>query len=191
MDSLIDHLRSALATREKLVLDGAGFKPAAVLLLVYPRQGEHVVLLTKRTSLVDDHKGEISFPGGAHHPGEDSSLLHTALRESAEEVGLLTEHTEVLGELDDHATRSQYLISPYVATLRQAQQFQPHPVEVAEILEVPLRVLRDPRTVRSEPRSYAGRIISDFYYLHQEHVIWGATAAILQQFLQLLPPADP
>ncbi|MBI2886216.1 MAG: CoA pyrophosphatase [Chloroflexi bacterium] len=185
---LIQRLRDTLAVREKQTLDGAGLKPSAVLVLVYPRDGQHVVLLTKRTSRVDDHKGEISFPGGAFSPEEDPSLRHTALRESAEEVGLELEYAEVLGELDDTPTRSSYLISPFVGTLLRPQRFKPHPAEVAELLEIPLPMLLDPRTLRSEPVTYAGREVSGFYYQYQEHVIFGATARILQQFLHLLPP---
>ena len=190
MDTLIEQVRHALSARQKQVVSGDGLKPAGVLLLLYPQGGEHHVLLTKRTSHVDDHKGEISFPGGAFHPGVDANLQHTALRESAEEVGVITDHVEVLGELDDTPTRSNYLIFPFVGVLRQPQVFVPRPVEVAEILEVPLRVLQDPRTLHSEPREYAGRLVTDAYYLYQDHVIYGATARILQQFLGLLPPSS-
>lgn len=189
MDTLIDHVRLVLSARQKRVVSDDSLKPAGVLLLLYPQGGEHHVLLTKRTSRVDDHKGEISFPGGAFHPGVDANLRNTALRESAEEVGVVTDHVEVLGELDDMPTRSQYLISPFVGFLRQPQVFVPHAMEVAEILEVPLRVLQDPRTLRSEPREYAGHLITDAYYLYHDHVIYGATARILQQFLELLPPS--
>lgn len=188
MISFYQQLRDVLAARQKQVLVDPSLKPSAVLLLLYPQQGEHHLLLTKRTSLVEDHKGEISFPGGAFHRGEDHDLLGTALRESSEEVGVIAEHVELLGELDDTPTRANYLISPYVGALAHPQVFVPQPSEVAEVLEVPLKLLLDPRTEHTEPREYAGRTVAGSYYLFNDHVIYGATARILRQFLSLLPP---
>ena len=189
---IIDHLRVTLAARQKQRLDGTTvngvvLKPAAVLLLLYEREGEHHMLFTKRTSQVEDHKGQISFPGGAYHDGVDLSLQHTALRESEEEVGLRVEHTDILGELDDLRTISDYLVAPFVGVLRQPQAFVLAPAEVAELVEVPLNLLLDPRTLRSDPVEYAGRLINQPYYYYQGHVIYGATARILAQFLSLLP----
>ena len=190
MDTFYQQVRDLLLARKKRAILNPSLKPSAVLLLLYSQANEPHLLLTKRTSLVDDHKGEISFPGGAFHHGEDVDLLGTALRETSEEVGVISEHVVLLGELDDMPTRSDYLISPYVGALTRAQAFVPQPSEVAEVLEIPLKVLMDRKTLRSEPRQYAGRQVSGFYYLYEENVIWGATARILQQFLSVLPPAS-
>ena len=186
--TLIARFQAALAGRPKLTASPAGLRPAAVLLLLYLRDGEEHILLTKRTSRVDDHKGEIAFPGGSFHPGEDNSLRDTALRESAEEVGLITAHAELLGELDDQTTSTGYHISPFVAALPRPQHFVPQLSEVEAVLETPLRALLDPVAFGDAPRSYGGKPVRGFYYLYGEHVIWGATARMLQQLFSLLTP---
>ncbi len=191
---IVTHIRSALVSRQKSYISDPSKKPSAVLLLLYPKHEEYHVMFTVRTSLVDDHKGEISFPGGAFHDGEDKSLLETAIRESFEEVGVLPENVEILGELDDMLTRSSYIISPFVGTLKQSQSFAPAEAEVAEIVEVPLRVLLSPDTVKygeSQPITYAGRNVPGIYYHHDDYVVWGATARMLTQFLDIcFPPLN-
>ena len=166
MDDLAERIRQTLASREKSKVVNPDLKPSAVLLLLYQKQGAYHILFTKRTSRVDDHKGEVSFPGGAFHHGKDASLLETALRESMEEVGLDLANVDVLGELDEAQTRSGYHISSYVGILRQEQQFHPSAIEVAEILEVPLNTLLDPATLidgSQNPTVYAGREITGMY----------------------------
>ena len=194
--TLLEHLRQALTARARQTLEPEGRSRAAVLLLVYPRGRDYTVVFTKRTSLVESHKGEVCFPGGGFDAGVDASLRHTALRETAEEIGLTPDAVEVLGQLDDLQLRSGYHVSPYVATLSAdyvargtMPAWQPQAAEVAEILEVPLGGLVLPDALRSEPRTYADRLIRGSYYLHQDHVIWGATARILHQFLELVPPS--
>lgn len=182
-------MRQALAARPAQVLDPAGRRPAAVLLLVYPKGGDHVVLLTKRTAHLEHHRGEVSFPGGAYHPAEDPDLLHTALRETHEEVGVSPALVEVHGRLDDQMPRSGFVITPYVGSVPETPDLSPCADEVAEVLEVPLGALLAPGALRTDPRPYEGRIIDTFYYLHNDHVIWGATARILRQFLGLFPTA--
>ena len=95
-------LRQALSQRQKRHIADASRVPAAVLLPIYHKQGEYYILFTKRTENVKDHKAQISFPGGAYEEG-DGTLVDTALRESAEEIGLKAEVVELLGELDDTA----------------------------------------------------------------------------------------
>lgn len=189
MTRIEGQVRTALAQREKQRIPLGDHWPAAVLLCIYPKQGEYIILFTVRTSRVEYHKGEISFPGGAKDP-EDDSLIATALRESEEEIGIDLEDVEVLGELDDIETRSNFVIAPFVATFRRPPTFHPSEIEVEEILEVPVRVLLDPATLRDEPTEYGGRPVTGFYYLYGEHVIWGATARILRQFLDLMFNSD-
>ena len=186
----VGHLRIALPQHPLQVLDPAGRRPAAVLVLIYPKHGEHVVLLTKRTSDLEHHRGEVSLPGGAFHAAEDPHLLHTALRETHEEVGVSPHGIEIHGQLDDQMPRSGFVISPYVGSLPDAPVLIPSVDEVAEVLEVPLRSLVGPGALHYEPRPYEGRLIDSFYYLHNGHVIWGATARILRQFAGLFQ-AEP
>lgn len=187
---LIEQLRQALGEQQIVNPPLGDLKPAAVLVLLYPEGDDYKVVLTKRTALVASHKGEVCFPGGRFEPGRDRSLVDTALRESAEEIGLRIDQTEVLGRLEPRATRFRYLVAPFVATLRAPQRFRPQPTEVEEILEIPLPYLRTPEAISSEPRTYGNVNISTPYYCFNDHVIWGATARILRQFLALLPSAS-
>src|SRR4030043_2323378 len=95
-----DKLRQLLASRPKTRLSGRGLTEAAVLVPIFCKDGEYHILFTQRSDQVPHHKGQISFPGGAHSE-VDGSLLDTALRESWEEIGLEVKEAEVLGELDD------------------------------------------------------------------------------------------
>jgi 8-oxo-dGTP pyrophosphatase MutT (NUDIX family) len=108
-------LKQALSKRQKVYISDPRRTPSAVLIPLYKKQGEYYILFIQRTDRVKDHKGQISFPGGAYEE-DDDSLLQTALREATEEVGLASEDVEVLGELDDFRTiGSGYTISPFVA----------------------------------------------------------------------------
>ncbi len=188
---IVSHVRNVLTARQKSYISDLSKKPSAVLLLLYQKDGEYHVMFTVRTSLVEDHKGEISFPGGAFHDGEDATLQETAIRESFEEIGILPDNVEILGELDDMLTRSNYIISPFVGALKQPQVFNPFEIEVAEILEVPLRVLLSPDNTKygeTHPVTYAGRQVPGVYYHHEGYVVWGATARMLQQFLNICFP---
>lgn len=178
-------VRAALAKHQKLHIHDPQLTPAAVLLLLYPKNGEYHVLFTKRTNEVEHHKGQISFPGGAYDEG-DVSLTDTALRESLEEVGLKGEDVDVLGELDDMATFSAFAISPFVGVISYAPNFTPSPREIEEIVEIPLFALLNPTNFREETREYDGRPFPVYYYAYGRHVVWGATARILKQFLDLV-----
>lgn len=181
---LID-IKQALANREKHSESSAGYIPSAVLLPLYEKAGDFHLVFIKRTETVNYHKGQISFPGGRYQP-EDGSLLETALRESWEEIGLEPTEVDVLGELDDIATyTTNFVISPYVAAMPYPYRFQPSPEEVEEIIEVPLPVLLD-RANHSEEEVYLGdKWIVQHFYRHGDRVIYGATARILKQFLDL------
>ena len=159
--------------------------PAAVFLLLYPKDGDYCVLLNKRSELVEYHKGEISFPGGAQDP-EDRDSLDTALRETEEEMGIHREHVAVLGELDETETRSQFSIRAFVGEIPYPYCFKPSAVEIAEVLEVPLASLRDPANLRVETRWEEGAPLTSLSYAYNDHLVFGATAKILGQFLELL-----
>ena len=98
---------------------------------------------------MEHHKGEISFPGGMADPG-DESLLHTALREAHEEMGIVPDDVDVIGQLDDTPTITGFMISTYVGVVRANYPFVPSTIEVAEVLTVPLSHLRDPDSCRDE-----------------------------------------
>jgi 8-oxo-dGTP pyrophosphatase MutT (NUDIX family) len=187
-DATIDAIRHILSGRRKRCIQDPSLSPAGVLLLIYPKDGEYCILFNKRTDSVEHHKGEISFPGGAMDP-EDRDILHTALRESHEEMGIRPEDVTILGELDDVPTRSHFVINPFVGTIPYPYRFRVNPQEIAEVLEVPLSALLDPRNLREEVRWSGGVPVKMYAYAYGRHLIYGATARILRQFLELLQGA--
>ncbi len=153
------------------------------------KQGQYYLLFTKRTETVKNHKGQISFPGGAYEE-RDGTLFDTALRESAEEIGLAAEAAELLGELDDSATTSSgFIISPFVVAIPWQYPFKIDPTEVEEIITVPISALLDKTCLRQETETIDGQVVNTYFYHYQGRVIWGATARILSQFLDIFAQA--
>ena len=183
--SNISAIRRALSLSPKKTLSDSSLTPAGVMLLLYPRSGEYHLLLNKRSEHVEDHKGEISFPGGRMDDG-DGSLLETALRETHEEMGVLPAEVDVLGELDEVATISRYRVSPFVGAIPESYGFRPNEMEVAAVIEAPLRELARSDAARDEVRMVRGAPVHHASYVFRGHVIWGATGRILQRFLEVL-----
>lgn len=180
-----DLMRRVLSHRENQTVADPSLTPAAVFLLLYPKDDEYCVLLNKRSQEVEHHKGEISFPGGARDP-EDVDFLDTALRETEEEMGIVRTDVTVLGELDEIETRSGFRVKVFVGTIPEAYPFEPSPVEIAEVLEVPIANLRDHTNRRLETHWGEGSMVTRYSYAYGKHLIFGATAWIIQQFLELL-----
>ena len=172
--------------REQVVC--SGFELSAVLMPFYEKEGKVHLLFTMRTDRVAHHKSQISFPGGAKDP-RDRTLLQTALRESAEEIGLDVTTVEVLGALDDTPTVvSKYVITPYVAALNGPPLLTVNREEVEEVIELPFEALLDGRNPRDERLVVDGAPRQVMAYCYDGHVIWGATASMLKQFLDLVRP---
>ena len=140
---MFDDIKARLqAYKPKLLPEREG-KRASVLVPLYLNQDQLHVVFTKRTDRVESHKGEISFPGGAREP-LDNDLVHTAIRECEEEIGLRREHVEIIGQLDDLITISDYHVSVYVGSLHSHPTpyiWLPQEAEVAEVLEIPVGTL--------------------------------------------------
>ena len=178
-------LRRALYRRQKQYIVDPGRVPSAVLLPIYYKQGQYYILLTKRTEKVKEHRGQISFPGGAYQEG-DGTLINTALRECAEEIGLMADGVEVLGELDDTIpATSNYIISPFVGLIPYPYQFKVDGREAEEIIEIPISELLDKDCLHEKPEIMDGKAVTSYSYHYQGRVIWGATAKILNQFLDI------
>ena len=127
-----------LRHHEKKRITGENLRASAVLIPLFCNQGQCHVLFTERSDEVVFHRGQVCFPGGTQEPS-DSSLLQTALREIEEEIDLKANDVEILGELDDSMTlTSNYVISPFVAFISWPYKFKIDPVEVEEIIEVPI-----------------------------------------------------
>ena len=165
-----------LRHRKKEKITGENLKASAVLIPLFYNQGQYHILFTERSDEVVFHKGQVCFPGGTREPS-DSSLLQTALRESEEEIGLEAKDIEILGELDDSITLvTNYVISPFVAFILHPHSLKTNGREVKGAFSVPLSFLMDEANFKQD--SYA--------YEYEGHIIWGATARILKQFIDLL-----
>lgn len=163
---------------------------ACVLVLLYPRNKDwHIVLIERMSNKRHDrHSGQISFPGGKLED-RDPSLAAGALREANEEVGVIQEDIEILGQLTEmYIPVSNFLVHPFVGKLDYTPLFIPQPSEVKSILEVPLNILTDPKTInRTELRISNDIILKNVpYYNFQNHIVWGATAMMLSEFLEVL-----
>jgi 8-oxo-dGTP pyrophosphatase MutT (NUDIX family) len=188
IEELTKQVEAALADRARRVVDREDLVPAAVLLLITDRAGPHI-LFTKRSEQVAHHKGQVSFPGGIVETS-DGSRLETALRECREEIGLAPELVEILGTLDDTETQAtQFVITPFVGLVREPRTWRPDGREIEQVLELPLAGLLDPASFRMEIWERDGKPTPVYFYECQGQVVWGATARILKQFLDLVFPA--
>lgn len=172
-------MRRALSNVEARKVSEPGLRRSAVLLLLYCKDGEYAVLFNKRTQKVEFNKGEICFPGGGMDDG-DADLMETALRETHEEMGIGPASVTVLGELDETTTLAGFVIRPFVGTIPYPYEFRPNEDEVAEVLEVPVSSLLDTRNVEDAHWAHSK------VYSFAEHKIFGATARILEQFLDAI-----
>ena len=178
-------IKRALADRPTERVAGDDLTPASVMVLLYPKDGDFCVLLNKRSQEVEHHKGEISFPGGSRDT-EDRDSLDTALRETEEEMGIRRDDINVLGEMDEIATRSRFRVNVFAGSIGHPYEFRPSADEIAEIVEFPVKALRNPASVRVETHWQEDGSSTVYSYAHGKHLVFGATARILQQFLQLL-----
>ena len=168
-----------------------GRRPSAVLLiLVQGPNGELDILFTKRPSQMVYHAGEVCFVGGSSDPS-DESLLATALREAQEEMGISADDIEVLGTLDKERPKTTpFVIQPFVGLLQAPYKFRPNASEIAEVLMVPLAAVQNPENFREEAWLRDGELERERYFAYGPHLIWGATARMLGQFLNFLKDED-
>jgi len=177
---LFAELRERLRERpgRALNLPGLRLREASVLVPMFERGGEPWILFTKRPSTLRSHAGQISFPGGGRDPS-DETPLHTALRESWEEVGIPPESVDVLGMLDESPTVTQYRIQPFVGVIPGDLDYRPSAEEIDLLIEVPLAHLLRPQASRREIWKHGGDEHVVYFFDYGPHVIWGATARIL------------
>ena len=160
-------------------------RAAAVLVPLVARPEGVTILLTRRTDHLHHHAGQISFPGGRIE-SVDSSPEHAALRETEEEVGIARSHVELLGRLDRYHTRTGFEITPVVGWVMPPFDISPDRFEVAEVFEVPLDFVADPRNHERHSREWQG-VRRHFYVLpYGGYYIWGATAGMLVNLAERL-----
>ena len=189
MTSLPNFLRQRLSERAPVIRPEWEVRPAAVLVPLYLDGGEWHVLFTQRTQLVETHKGQVSFPGGRVEP-EDASRVITALRETEEEIGLRREDVSVLGQLDELLTVTQYHITPIVGVFPWPYSFVLSTAELSEVFGAPLAWLADPANLELREREplVPGRKIPVYYFHYRGYTIWGATARILLNLIEVARP---
>ena len=153
---------------------------AGVLVPIIEYDSELTILMTRRTDDMPSHAGEIVFPGGGTQPG-DQSVVHTALRETEEEIGLERRFVDVVGFLDSYPTASGYLMQPVVGFVHPGFDIEPCSREVADVFEVPLGFVLEAKNYGhySGDLGY-GHMSSILSIRYEDHLIWGATAAILR-----------
>jgi 8-oxo-dGTP pyrophosphatase MutT (NUDIX family) len=167
-------------------------RPAAGLILLYPHGDEWHVPLTQRGTGLRQHRGQISLPGGRMDPGE--SAVQTALREAHEEVGVVPDQVEILGQLTPlPISVSEFLLHPVVGVAPARPDFRVAAGEVEQLIELPLSQLRRPDLVKWEVRrrTRPPEVMMDVPYFDvPDHRVWGATAMVLAEFVALLAMAD-
>ena len=152
-------------------------RPAGVLIPIEERGGALHVILTKRSSALKHHPGQVAFPGGKVDPS-DADVTAAALREAHEEIGLSPANVTVLGYLPTHDTVTNFRVTPVVGRVLAPFQVRPEAGEVAEVFSVPLSHLADPANYSQQGRRWQGR--TRYYYTVPwgPFYIWGATARI-------------
>jgi 8-oxo-dGTP pyrophosphatase MutT (NUDIX family) len=160
-------------------------RPAAALLALYPLDGDAALLLTKRSSALPQHGGQVSLPGGAVDEGE--TIVRAALRETHEEVGIEPALVRVLGALTPmHIPVSGYVLHPIVGALAGRPATVPAPHEVSRVIEVRIAELLDPVRHRRTNRVRDGLEFDMPYFDLDGEQVWGATAMVLAEFVALL-----
>jgi 8-oxo-dGTP pyrophosphatase MutT (NUDIX family) len=165
--------------------NGPSLISAAVLVPIIQETHALSLLLTRRTDTVETHKGQIAFPGGMVDE-TDTDRVHTAVREAEEELGISPAAVETIGMLDDLSTPTGFCITPVVGILSSLPPLHLSPAEVAEAFTVPLAFFADAANAEMGERTIRGVVREVWTYRYGDHVIWGATGAIIHRFMSIL-----
>jgi 8-oxo-dGTP pyrophosphatase MutT (NUDIX family) len=182
-EEILSILRPALSDKPYLPADAASATPSAVLVIIHYHKDRPYVFLTRRSSNLKSHRGEISFPGG-RYAESDGTLLATALRETEEEIGITFTSSQVAGSLRAVRTMtSNHFIVPFITIVDMLPKYRTAASEVESVIDAPLF-----ETLRSiEPDTEHYRLAKDAHkFTFDGNVIWGATARILKQLYDLL-----
>lgn len=163
----------------------AATTPAAVLVPLINRPDGLSVLLTRRTDHLNDHAGQISFPGGKVD-AQDTSPEETALRETEEEIGLQRGQVQLLGRLPDYFIPTGFRVTPVVGWIDPPLALTLDPIEVADAFEAPLAFLLDPNHRQMQSAMRNGRLRHFYAMPYESYNIWGATAGMLVVLSRIL-----
>jgi 8-oxo-dGTP pyrophosphatase MutT (NUDIX family) len=165
---------------EKIAINNAG-----VMLLIYPFENSYATVFMKRTEYPGVHSGQVSFPGGKADQS-DSSIKQTALRETKEEFGIPETDIEILGKLTPlHIPVSSFDIYPFVGLLKKRPQFNIDPNEVEYLIEINLDLFLTDKISKVELQTHGKYTGNVPYYLVNNDKIWGATAMVLSEFIEI------
>ena len=187
---LPDTIRDILNSREPRSFndsEATGYRHAGVLVPLLEEGGVCKVLFTERTHRVEHHKGQISFPGGAVDK-EDASIEDTVLRETYEEVGLSEKDIQILGRVDDVLTlASNFVVHPFVGIVKCLDDLAISRIEVKRVIKVPLNLFhRGNSENRRYSVKYEGKTYDTPAYEYGEHLIWGATARMMENVMEII-----
>ena len=173
--------------RETLLKKNPNPRKSAVMALFYPHHHQPHLVLTLRHEYEGVHSGQVSFPGGRMEP-EDTSEQHTALRETEEEIGVPMQSIEIIGELTHlYIPPSNFLVYPFVGMLHEKPEFNPDPIEVNKLIEASVDELKDDEIIKSREMQLANKmVVRTPYFDVQGHVVWGATAMMLSELMQIV-----
>ena len=193
-DFTLDVLESAISGYNSRTLSDQTKerRRSAVLIPIYcSAQNSLHLILTRRSAMMKHHTHEVSFPGGNQEP-EDQDLWATAIREAHEEIGLDPELPRLVGTLDSFVTvGSNSLVTPFVGIIDTVPALEANPMEVEEIIDIPLTELLDPNIYREEVWQWQdGRSRPVYFFELIGDTVWGATASMLRQFLLVLLSID-
>lgn len=174
----------------KAILPPADAKKACVLLLLYWEDNHINLPLIVRPQTATTHSGQVAFPGGRYEE-EDKNFIRTALRETEEEIGVVVGESQVIGKLSEiYIPPSNYLVYPIVAYLESKPRFEANHREVAEILQIRLEDLQNANTRKIKETVWHNQKVDLPYYDLHHQTIWGATAMIIAEFLEITPKID-
>lgn len=184
----VAQLQMAHVTRQRYVDAPTNARRAAVLMALFPKHGEwNIILIERPANDRDQHSGQLSFPGGKVEP-QDPSLLHTALREAEEEVGIAQQQVKILGGLTElYIPVSNFQVYPFLGYLETASAYRVQAGEVSQVLEIPLSHFQRPEIRATTDIRVNQHITLKHvpYFQLQQHVLWGATAMMLNELLVL------
>lgn len=160
-------------------------RPAAVLVPLWDDGQVVQMVFTKRTPHLDNHAGQVSFPGGTADP-HDPGLRATALRETHEEVGVAPEQVELITRLDQVVTITGFLVTPYLGLVDPAARFQPNPVEVERLVLIPLPKVLDRTNYQTVDMDWEGMPLRQIALFQGPDMVWGATMRMLLNMLDAL-----
>lgn len=185
---LVPFYREAIIPDKNLIKEA---KKAATLLLIYKKEEKYYFVVIERVSYDGVHSGQISFPGGKQEQ-EDTSFEQTALRETEEEIGIVSKKVNILGKLTNiYIPPSNFYVYPYVGYYKERPLFKRQESEVENIIEIPLEHLKDEnRIVQIEQMTSLNSRFKVPTFQFDSCSIWGATAIILSEFADILKGID-